>query len=62
MQRDENNGNKLPVLESDIRQVGFDDRLSDLIGERYQQWKTGELIFIHASTTPSGQFLEFTFL
>lgn len=40
----------LPVVESDIRMVSFHDQLSELIGERYREWKTGELIFIHAST------------
>ena len=40
----------LPVVESDIRMVSFRDRLLELIGERYREWNTGELIFIHAST------------
>lgn len=40
----------LPVVESDIRMVSFHDRLLELIGERYREWNTGELIFIHAST------------
>lgn len=41
---------RLPIIESDVREVAFEDRLSDLIGERYQSWKIGEIIFIHAST------------
>lgn len=42
--------NRLPVVESDIRKVTFDDRLSELLGERFKEWKKGEIVFVQAST------------
>ena len=40
----------LPVIESDKKAIGFSEKLSDLIGNKYKNWEEKEIVFIQAST------------
>lgn len=50
MQNKMNDFDGLPVVESDVRKVGFDEKISEIMGDRYKEWEKKELIFIQAST------------
>lgn len=41
---------QLPVIELDVHNVGFDDTLSGILGNRYESWEKGDTVFIHAPT------------
>lgn len=40
----------LPVIKRAPEEVGFSDKISDLLGDEYKQWEIGDCIFLSAST------------
>lgn len=40
----------LPIIKRAPEEVGFSDKISDLLGDEYKQWEIGDCIFLSAST------------